>query len=70
MVYNKVLIGVIHYNINTIYPPGYNRFFRIAIIDLYRFYIYSLAFNKVIYSSGIPNNVFFLIKVIIRPKKT
>jgi len=28
------------YTINIIYLLGYNRFFKVAIIDLYRFYIY------------------------------
>ena len=59
---NKVLVGIIYYNADAIYPLGYNRFFRVAIIDLYGFYIYQLAFNKVIYSYRIANNAFFFNK--------
>jgi len=35
-----VLVGAIYYNTDAIYPPGYNWFFRVAIMDLYGFYIY------------------------------
>ena len=38
----RYIIGIIYYNIDTIYPLGYNRFFRVAIINLYRF-LYILA---------------------------
>ena len=36
----KVLVGIIYYIINIIYLLGYNMFFKVAIINLYRFYIY------------------------------
>ena len=39
LMYDKVLIGIIRHNMNNIYWLGYNRFFRVAIINLYRFYI-------------------------------
>ena len=70
MARDKVLVGIIYYNIDAIYPLGYNRFFIVAIIYLYIFYIYYLVFNKVIYSYRIANNVFFLMKIIIRSKNT
>ena len=40
LAHNEVSVGVTHYNVDAICPPGYNGFFRVAIMDLYRFYIY------------------------------
>ena len=37
---DEVSVSVTHHSVDTICPLGYNEFFGVTIINIFRFYIY------------------------------